>query len=151
MSRISWVEKLVARIEALLGQLAAVTFRHPLWTVALLLALSTAAQFGARQLALDTNLSAMLPENFPSVRYLETMEERFGGVGYVAVVGEHAPREAMQRFADDVAAAFRDHPGVAYVDDRRATDFFQKHALLYLETADLRSLAEQLQIGRAHV
>lgn len=145
MSRISWVEKLVARIEALLGQLAAVTFRHPLWTVALLLALSTAAQFGARQLALDTNLSAMLPENFPSVRYLETMEERFGGVGYVAVVGEHAPREAMQRFADDVAAAFRDHPGVAYVDDRRATDFFQKHALLYLETADLRSLAEQLQ------
>ncbi|GAB4290083.1 MAG: RND family transporter [Myxococcota bacterium] len=135
---------IVSSVERWLGALALASFRRPFAALILILLVTALASFQARRLSLDADLAELLPKSFQSVRDLDTLKKRFGGIGYVAVLAFDAPPDELRRFADELAPKLESLQDVSYVDYRRATDFFEKRILYYLENEDLKSIAERL-------
>ncbi|MDY7226094.1 efflux RND transporter permease subunit [Hyalangium rubrum] len=133
------------RLERGLGALAARNYRRPGAALAVAVALSLLGVFFARGLSLDANLVSLLPKSFQSVEDLHELEKRFGGMGWVVVVGEGAEPEALRRFADDMAPKLEALPGIRFVEVRRPGGFFEEHALYYLSLEDLEEVERRLQ------
>jgi hypothetical protein len=134
-----------ARLEYRLGALADANYRRPWLALGIALALSLVGLFFARGLSLDANLVGLLPRSFQSVQDLEELERRFGGLGWVVVVGEGADPEALRRFADDLAPQLEALPGIRFVESKRPGDFFQEHALYYLSLEDLQEVERRIE------
>ncbi|HET9452077.1 MAG TPA: hypothetical protein VFO83_14400, partial [Aggregicoccus sp.] len=91
------------RLERGLGTGAARIHRHPAPVLALVLLLAATGVGLAGRLELNTDLVALLPPSFESVKGVRKLEQRFGGLGWLVVVGEGAEPEALRRFARDLA------------------------------------------------
>lgn len=135
---------IVAAVETALGRLASLAARRPIATLLVLLAVTLAALVPARRLSLNADLMGLLPDDAESVQALKQVKDRFGGFGYVAVVGRGGSAQALQAFADDLAPQLERLPTVRYVDYKRPQDFFQEHVLYFLETEDLKTLEERI-------
>lgn len=133
-----------------LGRVAATSHRHPVVALALALALTAAASLAASRLRIDTDLTNLLPKSFESVRDLEKLEQRFWGIGYIVVIARGADQATLERFADDLAPELDALEGIEYVDYRRPTDFFTKHALYFLPLDDLETVADRLAAREAY-
>ncbi|HYI00144.1 efflux RND transporter permease subunit [Hyalangium sp.] len=133
------------RLEQRLGRLADYNYRHPARALAIAVALSLLGVFFARGLSLDANLVSLLPRSFQSVQDLQELEERFGGLGWVAVVGEGADPEALRRFADDLAPQLAALPDIRFVEAKRPGPFFQDHALYFLSLEDLTQVEQRIE------
>lgn len=131
-------------LESALAALARFSHQRPLIATALLLVAVVVASQQARRLTVDTNLEALLPPSFQSVKDLEVLKERFGSIGYVLVIAEGAEPEALRRFADDLAERAGALPGIAYVNHKRPDDFFRTHALYYLSLEDLEEVTDRI-------
>lgn len=137
--------RIADRIERLLGDVGWVSFRHP-WIVLVLVGLATAAAFGsARHLSINADLSELLPRTFASVRDLDELKTRFGGLGYITIVARGAEPEALRRFADEFAPKLAALDEIRYVDHRRPADFFVDRALYFLEREDLEKVRDDLR------
>ncbi|HET9450616.1 MAG TPA: MMPL family transporter, partial [Aggregicoccus sp.] len=133
------------RLEKGLGALAARTHRRP-WralTFALLLTLVGGGLAGG--LSLNANLVDLLPQSFQSVKDIQKLEQRFGGIGWVVVVGEGADPAQLRRFADDLAPRLAALQSVRFVEHQRSSDFFTERALYYLEKPDLDEVYSRLK------
>ncbi|NMO14537.1 MMPL family transporter [Pyxidicoccus fallax] len=132
-------------MERTLGAVAAHNHRRP--GLALLLALVLAVLGGlfARNLSLNANLVDLLPRSFESVRDLHTLEERFGALGWVAVVGEGADAASLQRFADELTPKLEALPGIRFVESQRPSAFFRDRALYFLSEEDLKEVHRRLE------
>jgi uncharacterized protein len=109
------------------------------------------------QLGLDSSFAALLPAHKPSVRDLEELQDRVGGLQTLTVALESKDLEAMQHFARDLA------PRLESLDPRviRAVDwsvgdyeaFVQGHRHLYADLDQLQeardALEERLDFERA--
>lgn len=137
-------DRITQRIEAGLGTLARVSFLSPLRTLGLAALVMVAALTGVSRLEVDTRLTALLPESFRSVRDLDRLEKRFGGVGFVAIAAEGAEPEALKRFADNIAAKLKTVEGVRWVRHRRDAGFFEERGLYYLGIDDLETISDRL-------
>ncbi|WP_226994043.1 efflux RND transporter permease subunit [Myxococcus hansupus] len=135
----------MGRVERMLGALAAHNHQRPV--VALLLALLLAVGGGllARGLHLNANLVDLLPSSFESVQDLRELEQRFGALGWVAVMGEGGDAESLKRFADDLAPKLEALPGIRFVEVQRPGAFFRDRALYFLSEADLREVHRRLE------
>jgi len=136
---------MMSRLEAWLGSGAAWSHEHPLPALALVSVLSAASLWASGRLTLSTDLTELLPRSFTSVRDLDTLRERFGGIGYVVVVGQGSEPEALRRFADDMAPRLAQLEGIRFVEHRRAADFFTERALYYLSVADLEEVERRVK------
>ncbi len=132
-------------LERGLGALAVRNYRHPALALGVALALSVVGLFFARGLSLDANLVSLLPRSFQSVQDLNELERRFGGLGYVVVVGEGAEPEALRRFADALAPKLEALPGIRFVEKRRSQGFFEEHALYFLSLEDLEEVERRVE------
>lgn len=132
-------------IERRLGALAVAGHRHPWAALALAAVLTAAGLFAARDLRLSADLTQLLPPNLESVQGLEKLKERFGGIGYVVVVGQSRDPAALRRFADDIAPKLEALPEIRWVEYQRAQDFFRDRALLYLDVEDLEEVHRRLK------
>ena len=135
---------LLARFEALLGRIAVLGHRYPLVALSLAVSLSAAGGLAARGIRLDADLAALLPPSFESVRGLELLKERFGGIGYVVVVGKGGDAASRRRFADELAPKLERLPEIRWVEHRRARSFFEERALYYLELEDLEEVERRI-------
>ncbi|WP_224249279.1 efflux RND transporter permease subunit [Hyalangium gracile] len=133
------------RLERGLGQLADANYRRPWLALTIALLLSAAGVFFARGLSLDANLVSLLPRSFQSVEDLRELEQRFGGLGWVVVVGEGGDPESLRRFADELAPKLEALPDIRFVEVRRPGTFFQDHALYYLSLDDLQEVERRLE------
>ncbi|MCK5691077.1 MMPL family transporter, partial [Myxococcota bacterium] len=106
--------------------------------------MTTAGIYSARNLGLDADLSELLPKTFPSVEGLEELKKRFGGIGFVVVVGQSKDPKALRQFADDLAPKLEKLPDVRWVDYKRPTQFIEDHILYFIDTPDLQKLSDQL-------
>jgi len=112
--------RLIAKLESGLAFLSLLCFRRP-WIALGILALLTvgAAQAARQRLSLNADLAELLPSSFESVKDLETLKQRYGGIGYVGVVASHAEPDVLRRFVDDVAPRVDALASVRSVDYRK--------------------------------
>ncbi|MFZ2448429.1 MAG: MMPL family transporter [Syntrophobacteraceae bacterium] len=137
-------ERAAIRIGEKIGHLAVSLYRNPILPLVAILLIFLIALTAASRLKLDTDLAGLLPRSFESVRDLEDLKGRYGGEGYLVVVGLDADPEGLRRFAADIAPALAALPGVRYVEDRRPTEFFRERALYFLTIEDLETVRERL-------
>jgi len=100
------------------------------------------AAVAASRLAFDADLVSLLPRSFRSVQDLDALEERFGGLGYLAVVGQAAPPDQLRRFAAELSPKLAALPSVRYVDHKKPVAFFEDRTLYYLELEDLQTIRD---------
>lgn len=135
---------LATKVEGGLGALATRAFRHPGWSLLLVGLVTLPALLSARNLKLSADLVELLPKSFRSVQDVEVLKERFGGVGYLVVVGRDAEPDALRRFADDLIPRLARLPSVRYVEHRRPVEFFADRALYYMQLADLETMEQRI-------
>ncbi len=144
------VGRLADAFETQLGNVAVWAYRKPWAALGIAALLSAVLGVGTLRLKVNADLSELLPASFPSVRALHELEAKFGGVGYVTVLGENAEPAELRRFADDLAPKLAALPDFRYVDYRRPTEFFEEHALYFLTNEDLEELLGKLQDREAY-
>jgi len=139
------LQRMMEQLETRLGDLALRSHRRPLATLAVVALLAAAGTWASGRLTLSADLTELLPRSFRSVQDLDTLRERFGGIGYVVVVGRHAEPGALRRFADEVAPRLAELPGIRFVEHRREYDFFADRALYYLSVPDLEEVGRRVK------
>jgi uncharacterized protein len=136
-------------LERGLAAVALACWRRPVACLVLVAALSAVAAWQARRLRIDADLSHLLPASFESVRDLEVLKERFGGVGYVVPVLMGAEPDVLIRAGEDIAARLEALESIRYVDVRRPSSFFEERALYFLEREDLDKVRDRLRERQA--
>ncbi len=88
------------RFESFLARLAQFQYERAGLVLLIAVAISAGSLVLVRKLTLDTSFVALLPQNKPSVRDLETLGDRVGGLRTltVAVQSPSGDLEGMQRF-----------------------------------------------------
>ncbi len=96
---------------------------------------------------LETDLVALIPENYQSVKTLNEIKQRVGGVGSLVVLVQSPDFEANRRFAEDLARELQDEKYETYInfiDYKRDAEFYRKNALLFMETDDLDEILTRI-------
>ncbi len=132
-------------LENQLGNLAVSAHRRPIAVVVVVLLSVGVALFAARDLRLGADLTDLVPSDFQSMHDIRVLQDRFGGIGYIAVVGRGEDAETLRRFADDAAPRLEALESVAYVEYRRPVGFFRERALYYLDLEDLQSVHDRIE------
>lgn len=104
------------------------------------------------RLSLESDLAELLPDHFESVRALERVRDRVGGVGVLRVVLSSHDFSSLLRLAEDLEPRLEASDLVRDVEFRNDVDFYRRHALLYLDTLQLdslrRAIEEEIEEGR---
>ncbi len=137
--------KWMGRLEDRLGELAVRAHRRPAPFLIAAGLLTVVGLLGATRLQVSADLEKLLPQSFQSVKDLEPVKERFGGIGYVVVVGMGAEPEQLRRFADDYAQKIGQLPGIRYVEYKRQFKFLEERGLYYLDTPDVQEIHDRIK------
>ena len=132
------------------GCLARYVHRHPLRIVFLALLLSLGGGYFAAQLRIQTDFADLLPDDYISVRELNRIKERVGGISPLIIVVTSPDLDQAARFVDVLADSLEHNPLITAVVSRHEDhDFYSRNRLLYMERQDLeevhRRLAEYLE------
>ncbi len=146
MSDSRWMQQ----VERGTGALAARSHRRPALALGLATLLVAGGLLAARNLSLSANLAELLPRSFRSVQDIDKLAERFGGIGYIVVVGQGAEPEVLRRFADEIAPELARLPDIRFVEHKRAAEFFEDHALYYLGSDDLKTIQRRIDARVAY-
>ena len=137
-------------MEALFNFLARVAYKRYMTIVALSGLLTLFCSYFVYQLVkrIETDIAALIPKDYPSVRTLEEIKSRIGGVGSLVVLVECEDYESSKRFAEDLAAELQSEVYtnyVNYVDYNADVDFFRENALLYMDFEDLEEIQFRIE------
>ena len=136
-------------IEVGLRFLAGWTYRHYKGILVVSILLTAFCSIFVYRLGrkLETDLVALIPENYQSVKTLNEIKQRVGGVGSLVVLVQSPDFEANRRFAEDLAHELQDEKYETYinfVDYKRDAEFYRKNALLFMETDDLDEILTRI-------
>jgi predicted RND superfamily exporter protein len=137
--------RFASSVERGLGHAAMVAWRHPFVTLLLTGLLTLVAAWAGQGLTVDSDFENLLPESFPSVQGLAVLEKRFGGVGYVTIVGRDAKPEQLERFAADVTPKLEALPTIRFVKARRPFAAMEDKAGYFLDVDDLRVVYDRIE------
>ncbi|HEY3449011.1 MAG TPA: MMPL family transporter [Myxococcales bacterium] len=134
------------RLEGVLGDIAVRSHRRPARMLILAGVLTLVGGYFSNKLPMVADLEKLLPQTFESVRDLEPVKERFGGIGYIVVVGMNAEPEQLKAFADDYAPKIaKEMPDIRYVEHQRAGKFFEDRSLYYLSLDDVKEVEKRIK------
>ncbi len=128
----------------LAGALARFIARFPGLIVAVALMVGVISFLGARQLGIDQELRAMLPDDASSVVRLDAAGERLGNQSDLYVSIRSPSRAANLAFGAKIATTLAERPDIRYVLFHRDAAFFKANALLYADLGDLLELRSQV-------
>lgn len=111
--------------------------------VVFLLIVAFSAVFAAR-LRVDQELRRLLPDDFPSVVGIDRLAAEIGNQSDLYVTIQSPSRAANLAFGQAAADALEDHPELRFVVFHRDRSFFDRHALLYADLADLLELRRKV-------
>ena len=97
------------------------------------------------KLTLQSDLAQLLPDSFESVKALNRIKEKVGGVGQLRIALETRDFAAARRLAHDLEPKLLTSPRVNYVDYKNDVGFFKNNAMLYLDLDELDSLRADIQ------
>ncbi len=117
---------------------------HILLLIVATIATVIGARFGLR-LPLQSDFADLLPQRFISVQALQRVNEQVGGTEHLRVVLETRDFTAGKQFAAMLEPRLLASAYVKFVDYKREIDFYEKNALLFLDTGQLDSLYDAIQ------
>lgn len=119
-------------------------FVHPIVALVCFSSLVGLAALSASRLEVEPDLASLLPPEYESVRDVETLKERFGGVGYVVILvrgDTGVQRLAFAKLLHDRLAA---SPRISYVEFKRPSSYLKEKALWLLDYSDLEELRQRV-------
>lgn len=116
------------------------SLRYPWWCAFGSLVSTGIALWAASHITLKTDLAALLPREYPSVRELDRVKQKVGGIDRIILIIESPDSAANHQFAIDVAAQLQAQREINYVEYARDLSFFEDRKLLYMELDDLREV-----------
>lgn len=137
-------QRFTASVERVLARLALACFHRRARTGVVVLVATASALFAMRNLRVSADLAELLPPSFQSVQDVNELKEKFGGVGYVAVMAEGASPDELRGFADALVPKLTALESVSYVEYRRPRDFFEDRAAYYLDLADVKEMRRRI-------
>lgn len=137
-------------IERWFRVLADLTYRHYKSIIVVSILLTVFCSFFVFKLVrrLETDIAALIPDNYQSVKTINEIKKRVGGVGSLVVLVQSPDFEANKRFAEDFVKELQSSEYkkfVNFIDYKRDVDFFQKNALLFMETGDLEEILARIE------
>ena len=124
---------------------ASVIIRKYRWVLCVGFLLTILGSFFTTRLKLNANIAALLPEHYPSVQTIRRSEKEVGGFETMRLLLQGADFETLKRYADRLAVSLEASQIVLGVDYKRSVDWFEKHALLYLEASELEEINTSLR------
>jgi predicted RND superfamily exporter protein len=126
-----------------------------LWALAILVAIPATWRTVKLYASLKSDLEELLPRKAPSVVAIDEMRRRNAGLQYLGVVvdtGDAQNLPAGEKFLDDLAARIRKYPPDMVRNVRVSTaverKFIEKHAPLYVDLADLKTIRQRVEARR---
>lgn len=121
-------------------------FHHHVGILLLGLVLSALGASLAAQLKIKADPANLLPDDYVSVRELNRIKERVGGIGPLMVVITGDELTASVQFLNVLADSLENSPLLSSVVRGRAqqVEFFSRHRLLYMDLDDLRDVEERV-------
>ncbi len=120
-------------------------YEHLVFTSVVIAILTGFSFVGLKNLKLNTDLAELLPDRFESVQDLKTLEERFGGIGYVVVVAQNEKPDLLKKFADDIVPKLSKIEGIRFIDYKRPIHFLEEKALYFLSVEDLNEVKKRIK------
>jgi len=115
------------------------------WLILLLAIVSGYYSFQlARDLDLDTDLVALMPEGVPSVDNLETVIRKTGGYSTAMIIVDSPDPDAAVRFLEDLREEVLKMNSVSSAEYAEDTSMFERNQLLYVEEEDLQEILRRL-------
>jgi uncharacterized protein len=133
------------------------TLKHGrlLWIVAVLLAIPATFRTASLYLHLRSDLEALLPRQSASVRAIDELRARMPGLQYLGVIVDTGGEDRLgqgEKFLDDLAARVRTYPPelvrAVRLGQSEERAFLEKHAALYTDVADLKTIRERIEARR---
>lgn len=126
------------------------------WLILLLAVASAYFSFQiARQLDLDTDLVALMPDGVPSVDNLQRVIEKTGGYSNAMVIVDSPDPDAAIRFLDDLREEILRLDYISSAEYTEDTSIFHRNQLLYVEEEDLeeihRRLSDRIEYEKKHI
>jgi len=125
--------------------------RAPLTVIGISVLLAAAGFLLATNLRIDTDLSRLIPEDYPSVIALNKLREQVGGEHEAAVAVQSPSFEANRRFAEELVpraltlkSSNRPDPFFARAELRKEIEFLKDNALYFATDKELDLLEEYL-------
>ncbi|MBI2609539.1 MAG: MMPL family transporter [Deltaproteobacteria bacterium] len=97
-----------------------------------------------KKFKIDTNLAALLPQDYKSVQSLNRVIDKLGGLGNFIVLVENEDLETRKKFVRLAAKEIEAHPSIRYVDYEYEKSYFKEHLLLYVDLEDLKTIEKRL-------
>jgi predicted RND superfamily exporter protein len=131
-------------IERKLVQLALFSFQNPWKTLLVAVCFVGIFATGLLRLSVNADLAALLPAEYRSVQDLEVLKEKFGGIGYAAVIVSDGDRAIRQNFARDFSMLASSATEIDYVEWQRPTRFLEEKMLYFLSLEELKTLKKDI-------
>ena len=101
--------------------------------------------FQVKKLRIDTNLTALLPQDYKSVQNLNRVIDKLGGLGDFTILVENELLETRKEFVRAAASIIETNKSIRYVDYEYEKSYFQDHLLLYIDLKDLKTIRKRLK------
>jgi predicted RND superfamily exporter protein len=127
-----------------------IRYSIPVCLVSLLL--TVVFLFQVFKLEIRTDFKELLPEKTQSVKDLNRIMDRVGGLGTLSIAIESPDREANIRFVEDLVKNLYSDLGdrIRYVDHsmKPIRDFVSRHIFLYMDLEDLNKVVDEVDQAR---
>jgi len=130
--------------DRLAGALARMAMRGYLLILLAAVGLTALTYDLALSLKLDTNIVALMPEGVASVENLNRVMEKTGSFSNAMVVVDSPDPDAALRFVKDLRKRVLKLPWVGSAEYAEDTSVFERHKLLYMDTADLKEIERRI-------
>ena len=120
-------------------------YHHHIGIILVALALSVAGGSFALQLRIKADSADLLPDDYTSVRELNRIKERVGGIGPSMVIVTGSDLQRCVDFMLVLADSLERNPLISSVIRGKSTGFFSRNRLLYMETGDLEEIRRRVE------
>ena len=134
------------------AQVAHFLIRYSIPVCLISLLITVVFLFQVFKLEIRTDFKELLPEKTQSVKDLNRIMERVGGLGTLSIAIESSDREANIRFVEDLVKNLYSELGdrIRYVDYsmKPIRDFVSSHVFLYMDLEDLNKVVDEVDKAR---
>ena len=119
-------------------------FHHHIGIILLSTLLSVGSGFFAVQLDLKADSADLLPDDYVSVKELNRIKARVGGLGPLMVVITGDDLDRAVDFMHTLADSLEDDPLISSIIRGRDSEFLSKNRLLYMKLKDVREIHDRV-------